>query len=97
MKRVMLAIMSGLLLSCQGQGAVMAQEATAALATGAGSLIHRTRALDTLDRRLAHSVTAERTPTIRPRLAERRPTYLALTEPRGLPSGDQRRPAGGLG
>lgn len=44
MKRVMLAIMSGLLLSCQGPGAVMAQEATAALATGAGSLIHRTRA-----------------------------------------------------
>lgn len=81
MKRVMLAIMSGLLLSCQGPAAVMAQEATAGVATGAGALIHRTRALDTLDRRLAHYVMADRTPAIRARLAERRPAYLALTEP----------------
>lgn len=35
MKRVLLAIMSGLLLSCQGPAAVLAHEATAAAGAGA--------------------------------------------------------------
>lgn len=83
MKRVMVAVMTGLLLSCQGPAAVLAQEATATAAapTGPGALINRTRALDTLDRRLAHYVMNERTPAIRGRLTDRRDAYLALTDP----------------
>ncbi|MDI6625053.1 MAG: S41 family peptidase, partial [Brevundimonas sp.] len=42
---------------------------------------HRERALDTLDRRLAHYVRVERTPAIRARLAGRRNVYMALTDP----------------
>ncbi|MGZ9100081.1 MAG: S41 family peptidase [Brevundimonas sp.] len=83
MKRTILAIASGLLLSCQGPAAVLAQEVTATTgaAAGPGDLAHRARALDTLDRRLAHYVMAERTPAIRARLAERRAAYLTLTDP----------------
>lgn len=83
MKRLMMAVMSGVLLSCQGPAAVLAQEASASagMATGAGAVVHRTRALDTLDRRLAHYVMTERIPAIRSRLAERRDAYLELADP----------------
>jgi hypothetical protein len=82
-RRVMAAALGGLLLSCQGPAAVLAQEAPdAAVATRpAITLEHRRRALDVLDRRLAHYVMAERTPAIRARLAERREVYLAIEDP----------------
>ena len=86
LRHLMTAALAGLALSCQGPAAVLAQEAAA----DAGAAAHphaaitaadRLRALDTLDRRLAHYVMAERTPAIRARLAERRERYLALTDP----------------
>ncbi|MFA4893857.1 hypothetical protein [Brevundimonas sp.] len=51
MKRVMLAIASGLLLSCQGPAAVLAQEATTTAGVGAeaSALIQPTRAERALD------------------------------------------------
>ncbi len=51
MKRVMLAIVSGLLLSCQGPAAVLAQENTTTGGVGAGAsdLIHPTHAERALD------------------------------------------------
>ncbi|HVL41998.1 MAG TPA: S41 family peptidase [Brevundimonas sp.] len=83
MKRVVMAVMSGVLLSCQGPAAVLAREvpASESLAAGAGALVHRTRALDTLERRLAHYVMTDRIPAIRARLAERRAAYLELADP----------------
>jgi len=86
MKRVISAILSGLLLSCQGPAAALAQEAVTAApaASGASALASRTRALDTLDRRLAHYVMSDRTSAIRARLAERRAAYLAVTDPEGF-------------
>jgi hypothetical protein len=86
LRHLMTAALAGLVLSCQGPAAVLAQTATAhassaetphAAITGA----HRVRALDTLDRRLAHYVMVERTPAIRARLAARRADYIALTDP----------------
>src|ERR1700754_1679048 len=85
MRRLMTAALGGLLLSCQGPAAVFAQEATpgatAARPHAASALEHRVRALDTLDRRLAHYVMSERTPAIRARLAERRAAYLEIADP----------------
>lgn len=82
MKRWLTIALGGLALSCQGPAAVLAQEAAAAAAPHAAITgAHRARALDTLDRRLAHYVMHERTPAIRTRLAARRADYLALTEP----------------
>ena len=64
---------------------VLAQEASpnAAIADprSAITLEHRVRALDTLDRRLAHYVMADRTPAILARLAERRAAYLEIADP----------------
>jgi hypothetical protein len=83
-RHVMTAALGGLMLSCQGPAAVLAQEAAAGAVAGPHAAIteaHRARALDTLDRRLAHYVMHERTPAIRARLAERRAAYLALTDP----------------
>ena len=84
MKRWLTVALSGLVLSCQGPAAVMAREAAAVSEADAHAAIteaHRVRALDTLDRRLAHYVMQDRTPAIRARLAERREAYLALTDP----------------
>ena len=85
LKQAMTAGLAGLVLSCQGPAAVLAQEATAHAAAAANphaaiTAAHRERALDTLDRRLAHYVMTERTPAIRARLAERRAAYMALTD-----------------
>jgi hypothetical protein len=84
MRRWLTVALSGLVLSCQGPAAVMAREAAAFAEADAHAAIteaHRVRALDTLDRRLAHYVMQDRTPAIRARLAERREAYLALTDP----------------
>ncbi|MBW8302862.1 MAG: S41 family peptidase [Brevundimonas sp.] len=85
LRHVMTAALGALVLSCQGPAAVLAQEAAAGGAAAhphaAITEAHRARALDTLDRRLAHYVMAERTPAIRARLAARREAYMALTDP----------------
>lgn len=85
MKRWMTAGLGALVLSCQGPAAVLAQEASASASAAsphaAITAAHRERALDVLDRRLAHYVMAERTPAIRARLAERRDAYMALSDP----------------
>ncbi|MGZ9099058.1 MAG: S41 family peptidase [Brevundimonas sp.] len=81
-RHLMTAALGALMLSCQGPAAVLAQETALAVAPHAAiTEAHRVRALDTLDRRLAHYVRRERTPAIRTRLAERRAAYLALTDP----------------
>ena len=85
-RHLMTAALGALALSCQGPAAVLAQEAAANAGAAASphaaiTAAHRERALDTLDRRLAHYVMAERTPAIRARLAERREAYMALTDP----------------
>ena len=85
LKQAMTAALAGLVLSCQGPAAVLAQEATAHAGAAASphaaiTAAHRERALDTLDRRLAHYVMTERTPAIRAHLAERRAAYMALTD-----------------
>ena len=83
-RHLITAALGALVLSCQGPAAVLAQEATPNAAAAAHAAIteaHRVRALDTLDRRLAHYVMVERTPAIRARLAERRADYIALTDP----------------
>ena len=85
LRHLMTAALGALMLSCQGPAAVLAQEAAAGPA-GAGphaaiTAADRVRALDTLDRRLAHYVMAERTPAIRARLAARRAAYLEQTDP----------------
>lgn len=84
MRRLTAAALGSLALSCQGPAAVLAQEAAANAAPGpqaAITLEHRTRALDTLDRRLAHYVLQERAPAIRARLAERRAAWLEIADP----------------
>lgn len=81
MKRMMAALIAGTVLSCQGPAAVLAQDRPAAASTSAITLADRTRALDTLDRRLAHYVMADRTPAIRARLAARRADYLSMEDP----------------
>ena len=85
LRHMMTAALGALVLSCQGPAAVLAQEAAAGGAAAsphaAITAAHRARALDTLDRRLAHYVRVERTPAIRARLAGRRAAYLALTDP----------------
>lgn len=84
LRHVMTAALGAMLLSCQGPAAVLAQEAphgAAADPRTAITLEHRTRALDVLDRRLAHYVIADRTPAIRARLAERRDAYLKIGDP----------------
>lgn len=85
-RHLMTAALGALLLSCQGPAAVLAQEAAANAPAAAHphaaiTAAHRTRALDTLDRRLAHYVMIERTLAIRARLAARREAYMALTDP----------------
>ena len=84
-RHLMTAALGALALSCQGPAAVLAREAPAnAAAEGPHAAItgaHRARALDTLDRRLAHYVRRDRTPAIRARLAARRADYIALTDP----------------
>lgn len=86
LRHVMTALLGGVVLSCQGPAAVLAQEAAASGSAAANphpaiTAAHRERALDTLDRRLAHYVMLERTPAIRARLAERRGDHMALTDP----------------
>ena len=85
LRHMMTAALGALVLSCQGPAAVLAQEAAAGGAAAsphaAITAAHRERALDTLDRRLAHYVRVERTPAIRARLAGRRDAYMALTDP----------------
>ncbi len=85
-KHLITAALGAVLLSCQGPAAVLAQEATAGAGAAANphraiTAADRARALDTLDRRLAHYVMAERTPAIRARLAARREAHMALTDP----------------
>ena len=85
-RHLMTAALGAMLLSCQGPAAVLAQEAAANAPAAANphaaiTAAHRERALDTLDRRLAHYVMTERTPAIRARLAERREAYRTLTDP----------------
>lgn len=84
-RHLMTAALGALVLSCQGPAAVLAQEAAAGGAAAhphaAITAAHRARALDTLDRRLAHYVMIERTPAIRTRLAARREALMALTDP----------------
>ena len=85
-KHPITAALGALVLSCQGPAAVLAQEAAVGGAAAASphaaiTEAHRVRALDTLDRRLAHYVMVERTPAIRARLAGRRADYVALTDP----------------
>lgn len=85
-RHLMTAALGAMLLSCQGPAAVLAQEAAANAPAAANphaaiTAAHRERALDTLDRRLAHYVMTERTPAIRARLAARRGVYRALTDP----------------
>lgn len=79
------AAMAAVLLSCQGPAAVLAQEAapggTAASPHAAITEAHRARALDVLDRRLAHYVMVERIPAIRARLQARREALMALADP----------------
>lgn len=63
---------------------VMAQEASLAASVDPHAAItveHRMRALDALDRRLAHYVMADRTPAILARLAERRADLLKIEDP----------------
>lgn len=85
LRHVMTAALGALVLSCQGPAAVLAQEAAAGGAAAhphaAITEAHRARALDVLDRRLAHYVMTERTPAIRARLAQRREALMALTDP----------------
>lgn len=86
LRHLMTAALGAALLSCQGPAAVLAQEAAANTSVAANphaaiTETHRARALDTLDRRLAHYVITERTPAIRARLAERRAAHMALTDP----------------
>jgi hypothetical protein len=86
LKHVMTAALGAVVLSCQGPAAVLAQEAAANTGAAAHPHVaitaaHRARALDTLDRRLAHYVMTVRTPAIRARLADRREAYMALTDP----------------
>jgi len=84
MRRLTAAALGSLALSCQGPAAVLAQEAAANAAAGPQASItleDRTRALDVLDRRLAHYVMADRTPAIRARLAERREALLEIADP----------------
>jgi len=85
--RSMIALVgTAVLAMCQGPAAVLAHEAAppsdpaAATASQIGRA-DRERALDILNRRLAHYVIAERTPAIRARLAERRGDYMALEDP----------------
>jgi hypothetical protein len=66
---------------CQGPAAVLAAEPVAAVAVSPIGLADRERALDTLDRRMAHYVMADRIPAIRERLAQRREAYLAIEDP----------------
>jgi hypothetical protein len=84
-RRLLAAALGGVMLSCQGPAAVLAQDAganTAAASPHAAiTAAHRAQALDVLDRRLAHYVISERTPAIRARLAERRAAYLAESDP----------------
>ena len=85
-KHLITAALGAVLLSCQGPAAVLAQEAAGGAAAAANphariTAADRARALDTLDRRLAHYVMAGRTPAIRARLAERREAHMALTDP----------------
>jgi hypothetical protein len=81
MSRPRLAVLAAVLVaSCAGPSLVMAQ-AQAPQSHAAITLEHRTRALDVLDRRLAHYVHADLTPAIRARLVARRPHYLTLTDP----------------
>lgn len=84
MKRLFVAALGGLVLSCQGPAAVLAQAAAAPASAAPRPAItaaHRLRALETLDRRLAHYVMSERTPALRARLTERRDAYMALEDP----------------
>ena len=81
MRRWLTTALSGLALSCQGPAAVMAQERAPESTQGVITEAHRARALDTLDRRLAHYVMLGRTPAIRARLAKRRAEYLVLANP----------------
>ncbi|NJC41235.1 hypothetical protein GGQ87_001493 [Brevundimonas alba] len=82
LRHLMTAALGGLVLSCEGPAAVLAQEAAPVVQPQTAiTEAHRARALDTLDRRLAHYVMHERTPAIRARLAERRAAYLALADP----------------
>lgn len=85
MKRWMTAALGGLVLSCQGPAAVLAQEASpaapAAAPHAAITAADRERALAILDRRMAHYVMADRTPAIRARLVDRHDAYMALTDP----------------
>ncbi|MBX9460138.1 MAG: S41 family peptidase [Brevundimonas sp.] len=86
LRHLITAALGALVLSCQGPAAVMAQEAAANAPAAAHphaaiTAAHRQRALDTLDRRLAHYVRTERTPAIRARLAARREAYMALADP----------------
>ena len=85
-KHLIAAALGAVVLSCQGPAAVLAQEAPGGAGAAANphaaiTAAHRARALDTLDRRLAHYVMVERTPAIRARLAQRREAYMALTDP----------------
>ena len=88
LRHLMTAALGALVLSCQGPAAVLAQAAApggaAANPQAAITAAHRERALDILDRRLAHYVMTERTAAIRARLAERRAAYLELTDPEAL-------------
>lgn len=83
MKRLMAAALGGLVMACQGPAAVLAQEATAHAADPHAAITRedRARALDVLDRRLAHYVMHERTPAIRARLADRRQAWLEIADP----------------
>lgn len=65
------ALVALLLATCAGPTAVLARESPSI------AVQDRARALDVLDRRLAHYVMREWTPAIRARLAERRADYLA--------------------
>lgn len=72
LRHLMTAVLGGVVLSCQGPAAVLAQEAAASGNAAANphaaiTETHRVRALDTLDRRLAHYVMHGRTPAIRAR------------------------------
>lgn len=82
-RRFAAAALGGLAISCQGPAAVLAQDPAAAPAGShpASGLAHRRRALETLDRRLAHYVMAARTPEIRTRLAARRSALLEIGDP----------------
>ena len=72
-RHLMTAALGALMLSCQGPAAVMAQETAAGAAEAAVGAdpraaiteAHRMRALDTLDRRLAHYVRGARIAGVR--------------------------------